>query len=707
MSEIDFSPEYVELSDIDTSVDFFDKQYVINKKIDSVSIVNCFAVFRANAKGVVCLFPSAQPIGKRINPVFHRWSWAYQLKDYHVLSFSDPGLYYSEIGAAWFLGCEQLDLVEEVADFIRKISKKIDIKENRFMLYGSSMGGFSALMVASHLDGAMAVAEVPQIDLKKYPVKSAIDSIESCVLNGRSIFDYSESFPERVDVFARFKKMKYVPPFRILTNMADVAFFEHIDFYKSIGQQKSDFLRIGDASLTVTANQIGHKPLPTSIGIGYVRSILAEGWQTLYSFDYKSLIDLAVNKAKEVRYIRTVEDTQKYEELKGILYSAARANENADWPYLKLCSVIKLWSNSFNVEILDAALAAFNRRQSLEAFIYACRGYLYNFDAAVAKNKIDELQISCLDAQTANVGNIFKSILFYDAGDYKSYASFISLFLDCKGSDFNPYISIPVSTVYTGGMHSVEKFSPDDVLLLGRKLIVTPFEVSNSKYIISVSCDEKYFFEYARYLVMSFSAICSKEAILHLSIVSGNCNEINSALQEWGAKNVFFTIQNIDSGANTGPVASLLRFCHVSQMLFAYGLPVFVLDIDAVIKNPLGKMLESHRGADICSRVLGRGVAPWEKYTGGFALFNPTRVSERVSINISLIANLICESDHKQWWIDQNCFEAGIRCVLESGEDVAIANIFSIRDEYCTMPVGSGEAKKFSLDKALKNIIVD
>ena len=85
----------------------------------------------------------------------------------------------------------------------------------------------------------------------------------------------------------------------------------------------------------------------------------------------------------------------------------------------------------------------------------------------------------------------------------------------------------------------------------------------------------------------------------------------------------------------------------------------------------------------------------------GFSIFYPTEGSMQVAKNITFTAEKLCNDDGLQWWIDQNCFEAGIRLVKERGIEINIANVFNERDEFCVMPVGSKEAKLFTLENAL------
>lgn len=726
-SSVELSPNRIELSEFTDIKERYNTQFHLFKKIDAVHWIDCFAMFRDKAQHLICLMPSAQPqSGKVLNPVFHRWSWAYQFREHSVLSLSDPALYSADLSAAWFISASETDLIKEMATFIGGLAEHLNIPERNIIFYGSSMGGYGALMAAACIDGAMAIAEVPQIDLSKYPIRSSISRIEGAILAETRLETFSKKYPERVSVADRFIHENRVPSFRIITNTADGAYSEHLTFYEDLKDLRESVSSVGVASLTTTDISIGHKPLPSAYGISFIKAAIQEGWSAkktehvrpsdsndraceldlTLNNDYKGLLDAANKIAAGLKYIRSDEEKVAYEQAKEWLYMAGKLNQAADWPYLKICQMVKLWTNSFNVEILNAALTAFQRRQSLEAFIYSCRGYLYNLKPLEAASAIAEIKSKTVDAQTANVGKIFEAIIAYECGDYAGYQRNIADFLKSKQPDFNPYISIPVSTVYIGGSYAHEDFSPGDVSLIGKKLAIAPIEMAKEeRYIISASCDEKYFRKYAEFLVRSFTRTCADEAVLHLSLVNGDPSEIQCKLDEWGAKNVFFAMQDLRSDANIGPIASLLRFCHTYQLLIKFNRPVFVVDLDTVIKKKLSGIIEEFAGADICSRILGFGVAPWEKYTGGFALFNPTPIGIFSAKNIAYVSNGICRDDEKQWWIDQNCFEAGIRAAYQAGYPINIQNVYKNRDAYCVMPVGSDDAKKFNLEKALRDLL--
>lgn len=91
------------------------------------------------------------------------------------------------------------------------------------------------------------------------------------------------------------------------------------------------------------------------------------------------------------------------------------------------------------------------RKETLESFIYACRGLLYNNNSGDASKLVDELINSTTDPDIANVGLIFQSLCAYESGDFDRYCQLIEAFRANKAQGFEPYIAIPVSTVVTSG----------------------------------------------------------------------------------------------------------------------------------------------------------------------------------------------------------------------------------------------------------------
>lgn len=691
------------------------KQYQIADRTADGLNIDSFAYFRPDAKKLICLLPSAQPsAAPQQNPVFHRWSWFAHFPDCHILALSDPALYSSsQIRAAWFMSDSE-DAIEAMAGYIGTIRDNLGLKNEDLVFYGSSMGGFGALMLSAELAGSFAVAEVPQLDMRKYPIRGAIRALERHVIN-QDLEQFYKQHPERVSVLDRFQERRILPKFKIVTNRADTGFQEQLEFLKDLSSLKTEVESVYDTEIHIVSDEIGHKPLPTSRGVEIVRQALAQRVETAQQMEtriepiedkrsYQELVDSAVASIARIKFIRDANETTLYLSAKNDLYAAASLNTSADWPYRRLCSLIKLWTNSFNQEILDCALAGMARKETLESFIYVCRGLLYNNKPAQAAKLVDALVSTTSDPDISNVGRIFQSLCAYESGDFNRYCDLIEDFRANKSSEFDPYIAIPVSTVVTSSPESLSP-APTPVRLLGLEMTEVPELSAGTRYVVSASCDEVYFRKYAEYLVRSFSATCGAEATMFLSVITDNHVEIQEMLNQWGAKNIVLNPLRMQAGENIGPIASLVRFSTVYPILDALNVPVVVLDLDTVITGPLSGLIEAHTQTDVCSRILGGGVAPWEKYTGGFAVFNTTESAKAVAGFMASAAESMARKGSKQWWIDQNCFEAGIRMVQQSGRKLTIDNVMSERDKFCVMPVGTGDAKIHSLESALRSLL--
>lgn len=711
---VELDPIQVDMSAFVAGGVQFDVQYQIRDIIDDKLQIDSFVHLREKANRLICLLPSAQPSSApQQNPIFHRWSWYKHFPDCHVMVLSDPGLYLSsDIRAAWFMG-SQVDIVEALASHVARISERLGIAQRDVVFYGSSMGGFGALMVAAELADSTAVAEVPQLDMRLYPVPGAIRDLEDKVI-GCSLEVYYADYPHRVSVADRFKRTRTVPRFRIVTNRADPGFSEQMEFVSNLGVLSNGAKSISDHEVLILADEVGHKPLPTGRGIEILRATMGLPLKSVEQSSvvavppstpsYAELIEGAVAAIGNIKFIRTDAEKDLYERAKADLYLAAGIDKSADWPYRRLCSLIKLWTNSFNDELLQAAREAFRRKQTLEAFIYICRGTLYNFPTEQAEALVRDVIGEVKDPEIANIGRIFLALCRYEGGDYSGYSSLIRKFRLEKRDGFDPYIAVPVSTVITEGYESLESH-PSEVSLLGTRLDNIPTIPGSASYVIAVSCDEVYFRNYAKYIVDSFSMTCADEAALIISVIAKDGREVSSLLASWKAKNVILNVVDVAAGQNVGPIASLIRFATVYPLLSKLKVPVVVLDLDCVLTRPLGTLIAKHNDADLCSRILGGGVAPWEKFTGGFAIFYPTKASLGVAGFIASAAKQLASSGSKQWWIDQNCFEAGIRMVLQRGGGLRLDNVIAERDAYCVMPVGSGESKIHVLDRALQQLI--
>ena len=222
---------------------------------------------------LIVAFPSALAKNESGEPIYHRWSWGEKF-DANFVSLSDPSFRKVGLLGGWFIDDGNRDIIQEYSVLIKSIANDLGIANKNIVFYGSSMGGFGALMTASYFEGSLCVAEVPQIDLRNYPWKSAIAAIERKCLDGTNLEDFYKSYPERVSVIERMKKNSNFPNCEIISNFEDEENNELLTLQKAYKSYKTDNVFTGSIGLLTLSKFSGHKPLPTLLAVKNLKFML-------------------------------------------------------------------------------------------------------------------------------------------------------------------------------------------------------------------------------------------------------------------------------------------------------------------------------------------------------------------------------------------------------------------------------------------------
>ncbi len=131
----------------------------------------CENLFYENkdSKKLLVFLPSVN--GRGDYPYYPRISWGRELaKKYNVLYLSDPyqnnSLYETPMGS-WFISPQGKSTIKEIADKVNLLVNRFEIEQVVF--YGSSMGGYAALMISALVENSNSIAECPQLYLIKHP----------------------------------------------------------------------------------------------------------------------------------------------------------------------------------------------------------------------------------------------------------------------------------------------------------------------------------------------------------------------------------------------------------------------------------------------------------------------------------------------------------------------------------------------------------
>lgn len=212
-----------------------------------------------DSKKLVVFLPPVN--GKNIYPYYARISWASELAaKVNILYVSDPYQpleAYKEPMGSWFIspaGKSALPLIaEKIADF------STDNGIDEVLFYGSSMGGYSAIILSSLVPNSSAVAECPQLFLKKHPgSRYVIDNIVSADLN-ESLFEpfyflkngCSKYIEISCSIYDRHYKNHVLPFIRLLESSESILSTRiDINFFSSTSHKKGHVARFREEAFS-------------------------------------------------------------------------------------------------------------------------------------------------------------------------------------------------------------------------------------------------------------------------------------------------------------------------------------------------------------------------------------------------------------------------------------------------------------------------
>lgn len=142
-------------------------------KTDNLLIKFHGAVDRSNPKRVPPIFVPADPVLGL---------------DWHQLSISDPLLsLYKDLRISWFVGDHEHDMQTLLPGFLKQITEQLNCSKRVY--FGTSGGGFAALLNSARDPGSIALTLNPQIVLGNYYARIVQEYVDICWPGAGSIAD--------------------------------------------------------------------------------------------------------------------------------------------------------------------------------------------------------------------------------------------------------------------------------------------------------------------------------------------------------------------------------------------------------------------------------------------------------------------------------------------------------------------------------------
>ena len=146
-------------------------------------------------------------------PVFQRNSWNPQIHA-TTIYYTDPTMRMTDTaGLLWCYGNNDDWYLERIARLLVKILDRLEISLSKTLFFGSSMGGFTSIALATLL-GGRAMAINPQLIVPNFVPWCVQRMKEVCLREGE------ELIPERVDVAKLARREGWLPRLHLILNRA-------------------------------------------------------------------------------------------------------------------------------------------------------------------------------------------------------------------------------------------------------------------------------------------------------------------------------------------------------------------------------------------------------------------------------------------------------------------------------------------------------
>lgn len=179
--------------------------------------------FASKNKNLIC-FGSGAYNSKIENiqpPIYRRHSWQSEFEE-SVIYYNDPTLYIDpDLNIGWGVGKNDEWYLVIIADIIRILAGKNEIEPENILFFGSSGGGFTAVVLSTLIKDSSVMVNNPQIFLTNFWKEKFDQMIDSCFDN-LSLETVLTHYSHRFDIVELFRLENYMPRITYIVNIYSV-----------------------------------------------------------------------------------------------------------------------------------------------------------------------------------------------------------------------------------------------------------------------------------------------------------------------------------------------------------------------------------------------------------------------------------------------------------------------------------------------------
>ncbi len=215
----------------------------------------------------------------RSKPVFSRHSW-FDESQYNMICYNDPTRYdFKNLNGGWGIGTTETWHLENIAKIIVELSYNItnyeesNIKEfSNIFFYGSSMGGFMAMVLSVLLKNSTSIADEPQFNVTDDGYWKNLKRNIFKGLTEEQIKEYSH----RLSIVDLINKEKTIPNSYIVCDCTDEVYWNS-QFKVFLNHQDSlpyNYNNFSNMHFRFDGKYIGHRALPRNEVLGLIDDIM-------------------------------------------------------------------------------------------------------------------------------------------------------------------------------------------------------------------------------------------------------------------------------------------------------------------------------------------------------------------------------------------------------------------------------------------------
>lgn len=181
-----------------------------------------FLVRLASSNNNLICFGSGAYNPQRLSPpIFNRYSWQSEFEE-SVIYYNDPTLYLDpELRLGWGVGKNDEWYLLVIADIIRISANKRRISPENILFFGSSGGGFMAIILSTLCKGSAVMVNNPQIILTNYYKKHFNYMLKVCF--DETDLELLDKNEHRFNAIKTFEQEEYIPDLTYIVNMYSLA----------------------------------------------------------------------------------------------------------------------------------------------------------------------------------------------------------------------------------------------------------------------------------------------------------------------------------------------------------------------------------------------------------------------------------------------------------------------------------------------------